>query len=397
MNAIVLADELTERLIKGRDTWWFLGPGGVARIDAKHVMPDGRLQPAARDKLRELGLYTPVPFGSYSLTVLTSTDCNLGCGYCFQNTGQDLAGGNRPPRIEHARLTSQTITSILEFGRRQMAAVGLDELRIMLFGGEPLLNPRGCVELLERAAGYGLKSAQMISNLTLLTPALAGKLSDLGLASVQVTFDGDRADHDRIRARRSPGRTGTFDTIIRNMERASLVSPLHWILRVNVSHHTEDGTGALVDRLAAALDPARCSLYFARIVDAEVGYVNDLAHTAEVAGRFGEWQRQAIGLGFGVPRPGPDPICQTCTYRGGRYGAVISADGTLSSCWDTAGKPDWQVGTITGGYFPDAEISGRWTGCAELFPQGPDADAVTAFNDLVDAALLDYLSDTGRL
>ena len=38
--------------------------------------------------------------------------------------------------------------AILEFARQRMAAAGLEGCTILLFGGEPLLNPRGCVELL---------------------------------------------------------------------------------------------------------------------------------------------------------------------------------------------------------------------------------------------------------
>lgn len=205
-------------------------------------------------------MFASPPARSYALTVLTSTNCNLGCGYCFQNTAQDATNGSRPPRIARTRLTSETITSILGFTERQMAAAELDRLRILLFGGEPLLNPRGCLELLERASGIGMTSAWMISNTTLLTPRLAGQLSDLGLDSVQVTFDGDRADHDRIRVNRADN-GGTYDKIVRNIVAASEVTPIRWTLRVNVSQETFDGVDALIDRLAAELDPpgARCT------------------------------------------------------------------------------------------------------------------------------------------
>src|SRR5215472_8438317 len=112
-----------ERIIRGKNNWWFLGPGGIARLQAGHLTAEGALTPSAEDRLRESGLFTVKQPNTYTLTVLTSTDCNLGCDYCFQNTGQDTAGGNRPPRIAHARLTSEMITDVLEFARRQMSAV----------------------------------------------------------------------------------------------------------------------------------------------------------------------------------------------------------------------------------------------------------------------------------
>ncbi|MBT1184087.1 radical SAM protein [Streptomyces sp. CJ_13] len=384
------------RLLKGERNWWFLGPGGVARLRDRHVTADGGLRPDAEQRLHESGMFTPGRISSYSLTVLTSTHCNLGCGYCFQNTAQDQAGGSRPPRIAQTRLTSKTITEILGFTERQMAEAGLDKLRILLFGGEPLLNPRGCLELLERAAGIAPTSAWMISNATLLTPSLARRLADLGLTSVQVTFDGDRADHDRIRVGRADG-GATFDKIVGNMAKASEDTPLQWTLRVNVSQETFHGVDALIDRLAGALDPARCTLYFARIGDVGVGYANSLLHTGELPAAFTRWQRRALDLGFTVARPGARKTCVTCGHTDGRYGAVVSADGTLASCWETAGKPDWEVGTAAGGYRPGAQTRDRWIACQDLYRYDEDARTLARFRDSVDTALLDYLHETGRL
>lgn len=391
------ADDVSgARLLRGRRHWWFLGSGGVARLRDRHLTADGALLPDTERRLREHGLLAAPPVRSYALTVLTSTHCNLGCGYCFQNTAQDTAGGSRPPRITRTRLTPRTITSILAFTEQQMAAAGLEKLRILLFGGEPLLNPRGCLELLRRASGIGMSSAWMISNATLLTPSLARELGDLGLRSVQVTFDGDRADHDRIRVGRADG-GGTFDTIVRNMVRASENSEIRWILRVNVSRETFPGIDTLIDRLAAALDPDRCTLYFARVGDVGIGYANDLLHTGELLAGFTRWQRRALDLGFTVTRPGAHRPCPTCGHTDGRYGAVVSADGTLSSCWETAGKPDWEVGTVTDGYLPGAVTRDRWIACEDLYRYDEDGHTLARFRDGVDAALLDHLDETGRL
>ncbi|NUR28748.1 MAG: radical SAM protein [Catenulispora sp.] len=383
------------RLLAGSKNFWFLGPGGIARVGSGQVSPEGRLTPGAEDRLRERGLYEPPQEHLYSLTVLTSTDCNLGCGYCFQNTGPDLSGGNRPPRITHARLTSEDISSILGFAGRQMAEAGLDRLSILLFGGEPLMNPRGCVELLTRAADYGLASAWMISNATLLTPKVAKDLWDAKLRFIQVTFDGDQPDHDQIRVRRSNG--GTFDAIIRNMRRASEAAPLAWALRVNVSHRNHRGIDNLLNRLADSLDPARCTISFDQIRDMGVGYTNDLDYTRNLSASFARWQRQALELGFKVPRPKANTPCRTCGYGDGRYGAVANADGTLSSCWETAGKPGWEVGSTEAGYLPTEVTKDRWISCGDMYDPAPDDEDVAAFRDSVDAALLDYLAETGRL
>ncbi|WP_329499222.1 radical SAM protein [Kitasatospora herbaricolor] len=384
------------RLIKAEGGgWWFLGNGGYARLRPSQVGPDGVLLPGTERFLHDQGLYTSKAFSSYSLTVLTSTDCNLGCGYCFQNTGQDESGGHRPPRIKHARLTSEMITNVLDFTRERMAAAELGRLSLMLFGGEPLLNPRGSRELLRRAAELGELNASMVSNGTLLTPLIAKELNAAGLTSIQITFDGDRDEHDAIRIKRSGG--GTFDMIVNNVAKAMAATSVNWHLRVNVSHLNRHGMDDLVERLADRLDPARCGLQFALIGDVGVGYGNDLSYGSSLAADFTRWHARALELGFSVSRPKANNGCQACSYKDGRYGAVVNADGVLSSCWETAGRPGWEVGTLADGYLSAEATEGRWIACDDQYQHGENAAALAAFQDEVDAALLDRLNAAGRL
>jgi uncharacterized protein len=384
-----------ERVIRGKNNWWFLGPGGVARLRASHVADNGTLTASAESHLRESGLFTSEKPRVYTVTVLTSTDCNLGCGYCFQNTAQDPTGGNRPPRITHSRLTPDRITSILEFAGGRMAEVDLEKLHILLFGGEPLLNPRGCLELLARAADYGLVSASMISNGTLLTSTLAKQLVELKLRAIQITFDGDRADHDGIRVRRSGG--GTFDSIVENMVSVSQAVAIRWGIRVNVSHHNHSGVEALIDALATRLDTSMCGIHFAWVGDSGIGYANQMRHSESLAEQFFRWQRHATEAGFRVSRPTASGPCVTCSFDDGKYGAVVNADGTLSSCWETAGRPGWQVGSVLDGYLPAVETAGKWISCEDSRRYADDGQPLSAFNDALDAAFLDYLDEAGRL
>ncbi|GAA4211340.1 radical SAM protein [Microbispora amethystogenes] len=387
-------DEASPRLIRGERGWWFLGPGGIARLGDGHLTPARTLRPDVERGLREQGLFTVRPSRSYSLTVLTATACNLGCAYCFQNVEQD-DGGTRPPRIASVRLTSGVIAEILDFVGRRQAESGLDGLVLTIFGGEPLLNPRGCRELLERAAGYGLRDAVMVSNGTLLTARVARQLAGLGLRSVQVTFDGDRPDHDRIRVRRTGG--GTFDAIVGAMAAMTEATSVRCDLRVNVSARNVAGIDALVERLAAGLDPARCSIHFARVGDAGVGYEETLAYSDDLADRFIRWQRRALDLGFAVPRPHVRRPCNACSYRDGKYGAVVNPDGGLYSSWTTAGRPGWRVGTARDGYLPRERTEDLWATCEDTYGRPDDTRAAASFRDRVDAAHLDHLSATGRL
>lgn len=336
---------------------------------------------------------TPATVPAYGLIVFTTTACNLGCGYCYQNTGPDRRGGSQPPRIDSVALGRRTAAQVLDFAAGRMAASGFAELDLQLSGGEPLLNPAGCRDLLEFAADRGLRSAQLVSNGTLLTPTLARELADLGLDSVQVTFDGRRAEHDQVRVRRSGG-AGTFDTILTRMARASEVTALRWEVRINVARHNLATADELPGELARRLDPARCRLSFHPVADAGVGYRGALAADAALADLFARWTVEAAELGFRPHRPVAGLPCRYCSVHDGRFGAVVSADGALYSCPETAGRAGWAVGTVREGYWPEPEVASRWVGCAR---HGGLPAGAGDFQDAVAARVHARLRTAGRL
>lgn len=386
------------RLLRGAHGWWFLGGRKVLLLGPGAVDAAGRLDPAAEREVLATGADGPIPVHAYALTVLTTTACNLGCGYCFQNTGQDRRGGSRPPRIDGAAVSRQTAREILDFAAGRMAAAGLPELDLYLFGGEPLLNPAGCRDLLEFAQAVGLRSAHLISNGTLLTPTLARELAALGVGSVQITLDGHRDQHDLIRIRRSGG-AGTFDTILARMARAAELTTLDWHVRVNVSHRNRDGMAELVEEIARRVDPDRCTLAFHLVDDTGIGYANALTRDAALAEQFAQWSVRAAELGFRLRQPAAASPCRWCSHavRSGRLGAVVNADGTLYSCWESAGRNGWEVGTVREGYRPAGEVEDRWVGCGYRSRGRDSAAAVRLFSDTVDARILDHLYRTGRL
>ncbi|MFI5619447.1 radical SAM protein [Streptomyces sp. NPDC051567] len=382
------------RLIRSDRGWWFIGNRTWTLLKPEHVAPDGTVRPDIEVFLRDAGAYRERTTTSFALTVLTSTACNLGCGYCFQNTGQDPTGGHRPPRIDLLRLNTRTIDRIVGFTTGRMERAGLTRLSLLLFGGEPLLNPRGCLELLERFTPLGLRSAAMTTNGVLLTRARAVQLSEAGLRSVQITFDGSREDHDATRVTHSGG--DTFDTIVTNVAAAHEATPLVWNFRVNVSHHNVDRIGELFGELDGRVDPRRCMVTFAWVGDSGIGYRNDLEQVRRVEDRFVGWAVEALERGYRFARPSMRTTCQICSVPGGRHGAVVNADGTLFSSWQSAGKPGMEVGHVDHGYLDTDGVPDRWVTCGYEYEQA-EGEAMTHFQDNIDGRILDRLHATGRL
>lgn len=389
------------KLVQSKYGWWVHGQNEIALVPPTAVASDGNINPVVSEDLRNRGLFeAPVDDEVYYLTVLTATDCNMGCGYCFQNTGLAPEGSYRQPRLRSARLDESTLQQLLMFTQAQMEAQSKTGLHILLFGGEPLMNPRGCIELLRRSQALGLVGANMISNGYLLKPTLARELEEAGLQRVKITFDGAQNVHDSIRATRA-GRP-TYSKIIDNIQRCTSETNLEWNIRINISHNNVASIAELVNDLATSLDGSRCTVDFAIVDDVGIGYRNELtqdedgAYSDEVYELLVDLNITMLSAGFDVAPVPSLSECMYCKDMGSKNGAVVNADGVLYSCWESAGKPGWEVGTLAHGYLNDSELGPKWVAC-DYDRVGPKQSALDHFFDRVEARVLDWKYANDRL
>lgn len=270
-----------------------------------------------------------------------------------------------------------------------MTRFSLPDSSLLLFGGEPLLNPAGSLNLLRAMQPLHLADAEIITNGVLLTRTLADELAEAGLRRVQITFDGNRNVHDQIRVTRN-GR-GTYDKILRNVTAAAESTDLSWHFRVNISHRNLNGLETLIDDLGQAVPPGRTSLHLALIDDVGLGYDNTVGYSAEYIQRFADLHKRAVSHGMFIPVSKPLTTCPYCSVFGGDRGAVVNADGRLYSCWETAGREEWAIGDITDGYLPADTIRDRWVACDfDIKSHGTDAETQQFF-EYIDAAALDSM------
>jgi uncharacterized protein len=378
------------RLVQGRHGWWYVGRSRAALLPPSYI-DGGALTESARAEVDRLGLSAVPTPNHYSLTVLTATSCNLGCGYCFQNTGPAEPGRFNPPRIARSLLGAEVTDRIVAFTRDRMAELGVTRLYVMLFGGEPLLNPVACKEILRRVGELGTMSASMVSNGVLLKPRLAVQLAALGLRSVQITLDGPRDVHDGVRATRSGG--ATFDTILANVAAAQQATDLSFGFRINVTPVVLDRIDELIAQMAAAVDAGRSGFTIAPVLDYGTGFDGLLARSGRTSARIVEAYRTALDHGFQVATP-REMHCDFCFAERGRYGAVVNADGTLYSCWESVGRPGYEVGTIGDGYrdYP----RDTWVHCGDLALSDDGQAPLVGIHDEIDAGLLDLMRERQR-
>lgn len=124
------------------------------------------------------------------LTLCLTQDCNLRCRYCY--------GGEKAGR----HMTLATARQALELALSREP----EQLRMIYFGGEPLLRWRTMLELddlaRELASGAGAAvSSSVTTNGTLLTAERAEQLAERGF-QVVLSCDGVEPAHDRNRVDR---------------------------------------------------------------------------------------------------------------------------------------------------------------------------------------------------
>ncbi|HET7386120.1 MAG TPA: hypothetical protein VFJ19_05570 [Nocardioidaceae bacterium] len=165
---------------------------------------------------------------------------------------------------------------------------------------------------------------------------------------------------------------------------------MNWNFRVNVSHGNWERLPALIDDLARLRLGRGVSLDFALVDDVGIGYTNELNLALPLADHFIRLIDNAIAHGFRVsPLGGSLDDCPFCGKVGGESGAVINADGVLYSCWETAGRPEWAVGTVSHGYDSLECIQDRWVACNHEAEAHGQATEVLQFYERVDAHILD--------
>lgn len=173
--------------------------------------------------------------GFTGYTILTTTDCNARCFYCYEK------GRRRIP------MTEETAGKVADFILRNSAG---GSVRLRWFGGEPLYN-KGVIGLIcrrLREAGVEFKSS-MISNGYLFDEGTVAEAVGLwNLKKVQITLDGTEEVYNRSKA--YIYREGSpYRRVLGNIHRL-LEAGIRVSVRLNVDRHNAEDLFSLADILA---------------------------------------------------------------------------------------------------------------------------------------------------
>jgi uncharacterized protein len=162
------------------------------------------------------------------ILMVVNEACNFDCVYCYEDHSQKDRMGE---------YEKQVLTRFIE--KQKLNEIGID-----YFGGEPLLNKEFILSfnksILEYANNNSIHfTSSMTTNGYSLTKELFEKFLDLKITNYQITLDGNREDHDKLRP--LVNGKGSFDKIYKNLVEISKIDKERYFsitIRINFNHIT---------------------------------------------------------------------------------------------------------------------------------------------------------------
>ena len=222
-----------------------------------------------------------------SFTILTTTDCNARCFYCYEMGTRRYA------------MTPETARDVGEY---IVQVCGGEKVRLSWFGGEPLLNSAVidiiCGVLRQNGIEY---SSIMTSNGYYLDAQTAQKaVEDWHVTTTQITIDGTESVYNRTKAYVNNVEKSPYRRVLQNIETA-LDAGMEILIRLNMDEANANDLVCLADELGYCFHD-RGNLH-AHVILLQK-YVGDI-HAFD-SRETAEQRRKALtqkleGMGFALP------------------------------------------------------------------------------------------------
>ncbi len=296
-----------------------------------------------------------------SYIFIPSYDCNLRCGYCFQDAMRTDCSFKHLLSTMKPAMVDRIFDRLPELEARQGFEAGPGHRRsIGLFGGEPLLaRHRAIVEhILQRGHDLGDADYWAVTNATELE-AYVDLLGPLGIARLQITLDGPPELHDTRRVDAQGG--GTFERIARNIDLA-LERDTQVSVRVNVDRdnlHELRELAAELHRREWSLKP-NFSAYVAPIrpqagtpkgttldtwqLDRALSELHAEDPATQVLERPDDGMRSRMHKLFAGHQPMPQLRPSFCGAHDQMF--IFDAFGDIYACWERTGDSRVRIGHV---------------------------------------------------
>lgn len=256
----------------------------------------------------------------FGMIINPTLSCNLSCWYCYEKHDDGRC------------MDEKVMQSVYRLIDNKIADNRLKRLNVSFFGGEPLLNFENVVyPLLSYASvkcherGVHLNS-NFTTNAVLLTSDVLDRLKSLDMAeppSFQITFDGNRDMHDKVR--HTTGNARTYDVISEHV-RLAAASGCTVNIRFNYTANNIDSfldTATDMDRLLTAEQKKLVNMNFQQIWQDQHTHPGTKEKMSEVAEKI-----RSIGFYVDSDMMYSRHVC----YADNPNHVVINYDGNVYKC-----------------------------------------------------------------
>lgn len=203
-------------------------------IEAYYIVSDAFDERTLVKQLRVLLRKLSRPTGINGYTILTTTNCNARCFYCYEADFQKI------------NMDETTADHLVDYMLKHKGSGGL---RLSWFGGEPLLHSKRIDQICERLIREEVQfGSTMISNGFLFTEEMIQRaISIWKLKMVQITLDGTEPIYNRTKAY-----VGQIDSpyqrVMKNIGML-LENDIRVSIRLNLDQHNDEDLMQLIDEL----------------------------------------------------------------------------------------------------------------------------------------------------
>ncbi|WP_028911561.1 radical SAM protein [Prevotella sp. MA2016] len=166
--------------------------------------------------------------------ILTTTNCNANCSYCYENGFKQMS------------MSKDTAMKVVQYIKNNLCGF---EANIRWYGGEPLMNTKAIDWISEGLANQGIAfSSKMISNGYLFSDNIIQKATkNWNLKNVRITLDGAEQTHNKIKQFKNTSQS-PFLHIMNNVE-LLLSAGVSVTIRINVEKHNVEEIKEVVDQI----------------------------------------------------------------------------------------------------------------------------------------------------
>lgn len=287
-----------------------------------------------------------------NLVLAPTLDCNFSCPYCFEQ------------KKRTSKMSEETIEHLLSFIK---STSGLQKLSVTWYGGEPLLERAIIEKILTRIqneVSIDISQHMIITNGYLFNNKAIELFERFPLDAIQITLDGWRDRHDKLRALKSNGQP-TFDIILENIERiVSKLKQTRLDIRVNIDKSNIEDYYRISNLIRSRVNSKNVIIY-PGIIRLENEDKTNLVEPA-----LGRWETAEFMYDLyskGILEGGVYPALQMsktcCAQCSNSY--IIGPEGEIYKCWNDVSDDSKIVGYIHQSKITNQSLFYRYhQGCA---------------------------------